>query len=164
MVELRLIGVLYSSILYLWPAASLLSFWTSRFRNLYIYVHRPLRLILDVNDPDPAFVAFSSSDEYILLVKTVGHTTTLEMYAIADETFLRLSKIPPIPLNSPWILTNFVKNLATKFGMKSSSRVFVGAFWVMGFLNQPGFSLTLLNLTDVLDETAEVVVTKPIDG
>jgi len=34
----------------------------------------------------------------------------------------------------------------------------------MGFLNQPGFSLTLLNLTDVLDETAEVVVTKPIDG
>ena len=38
--------------------------------------------------------------------------------------------------------------------MKSPSRVFVGAF--MGSLNQPGFSLTLLNLTHVAKSTSSV--------
>ena len=47
-----------------------------------------------------------------------------------------------------------MKNSATKFGMKSPSRVFVGPF--MGSLNQPGFSLTLLNLTHVAKSTSSV--------
>ena len=38
--------------------------------------------------------------------------------------------------------------------MKSPSRVFVGAF--MGSLNQPGFSLTLLNLTHVAKSASSV--------
>jgi dihydroxyacetone kinase len=47
--------------------------------------------------------------------------------------------------------------------MKSPSRIFVGAF--MGSLNQPGFSLTLLNLTHV-SKTASSVdqVTSLIDA
>ena len=52
-----------------------------------------------MDDPERAFVPFSSSDEYDL-VNNVGGTSTLEMYTIADETLLQLSKFtPPSLLN-----------------------------------------------------------------
>ena len=97
-----------------------------------------------MNDPEPAFGPFSSSDDYVLLVNNTGGTSTPEMYAIADETLLQLSKIPPIPLSSLWILTNFVQ---IQRPILACNRQFIGAF--EGFLNQPGISLILLNLTHV---------------
>ena len=68
----------------------------------------------------------------------MGGTSTLEMYAIADE--------PQVFVD----LTNFLKSLAIKFGIKLPSRIFVG---VHGF-NQSGFSLALLNLTHVAKSTS----------
>jgi len=59
-------------------------------------------------------------------------------------------KSPSSPLN----LRAFWRILATEFGMKLPSRVFVGAF--MGSHNQPGFSLTLLNLTHVAKSASSV--------
>ena len=50
-----------------------------------------------MDDPERAFVPFSPSDDYVLLVNNMGGTSTLEMYAIADETLLQLSKFPLSP-------------------------------------------------------------------
>ena len=54
-----------------------------------------------MDDPERAFVPFSTSDDYVLLVNNMGGTSTLEMYAIADETLLQLSKVPTILSKSP---------------------------------------------------------------
>ena len=48
-----------------------------------------------MDDPERAFVPFTPSDDYVL-VNNMGGTTTLGMYAIADETLLQLSfPFPP---------------------------------------------------------------------
>jgi len=47
--------------------------------------------------PERAFVPFSPSDNYVLLVNNMSGTSTLEMYTIADETLLQLSKFPLHP-------------------------------------------------------------------
>jgi len=65
-------------------------------------LQRLLKLILDMDDPERAFVQFSPFDDYVLLVNDMGGTSTLAMCAIADETLLQLSKSPLslIPLKS----------------------------------------------------------------
>ena len=45
-----------------------------------------------MDDPERASVPFSSSDDYVLFVNNMGGTNTLEMYAIANEILLQLSK------------------------------------------------------------------------
>ena len=55
------------------------------------FIERLLKLILDMDDPERAFVPVSPSDVY-LLVNNMGGTSTLEMYAIADETLSQLTK------------------------------------------------------------------------
>ena len=61
-----------------------------------------------MDDPERAFVPFSPSDDYVL-VNNLGGTSTLELYAIANETLLQLSKFPPFPLQFRSFLTNFIR-------------------------------------------------------
>ena len=58
-----------------------------------------LLLILDMDDPERAFVPFSPFDDYILLVNNMRGTSTLEMCAIPDETLLELSRFILSPFN-----------------------------------------------------------------
>ena len=51
-----------------------------------------LKLILDMDDPERAFVPFSPSDEVVLFVNNMGGMSTLEMYAIVDDALLQLGK------------------------------------------------------------------------
>ncbi|KAF8151786.1 Dak1 domain-containing protein [Crassisporium funariophilum] len=85
-------------------------------------IARMLKLILDMDDPERAFVPFDASDAIILFINNMGGMSTLEMYAIADETLLQLAKAGIKPV-----------------------RVFCGTF--MTSLNAPGFSLSMLNLS-----------------
>ena len=50
-----------------------------------------------MDDPERAFVLFSPSDDYVLLSNNMCGSSTLEIYAIADEIFLQLSKFPLSP-------------------------------------------------------------------
>jgi len=52
-----------------------------------------------MDDPERAFVPISPSNDYVFLVNTMGGTSTLEMYPIADETLLQLSRFPLSPFN-----------------------------------------------------------------
>jgi dihydroxyacetone kinase len=52
-----------------------------------------------MDDPEHAFVSFSPFDDYVLLVNNMGGTSTLGMYAIADETPLQLSRFILSPFN-----------------------------------------------------------------
>ena len=73
----------------------------------------------------------------------MSSTSTLEMYAIVDETPCNQVGLP-IPLN----LVHFLIRIsATKFDLKSPSYLFVGPF--LGIRSQPGFSGILLNLTRI---------------
>ncbi|KDR72886.1 hypothetical protein GALMADRAFT_252217 [Galerina marginata CBS 339.88] len=94
-------------------------------------IARMLKLILDMNNPERAFVPFDPSDSVVLLVNNMGGMSTLEMYAVVDETLLQLAQAGYKPI-----------------------RVFCGSF--MGSLNAPGFSLTLLNLSLVSKTVSSV--------
>ncbi|KAJ7675427.1 hypothetical protein B0H17DRAFT_1080731 [Mycena rosella] len=94
-------------------------------------IARMLKLILDKDDPERAFVPFDASDVCVLLVNNMGGMSVLEMYAVVDEALVQLKKVGLIP-----------------------ARVFCGPF--MTSLNAPGFSLTLLNLTHISKSVSSV--------
>ena len=104
-----------------------------------------------MDDPERAFVLFSPSDNYVLLVNNISGTSTT--YAIADETLLQLSKIPSSPLTLPgsW-------QISLKFSDQVWCEIAISCIrWrVHESLNQPGFSLTLLNLTHVSKSASSV--------
>jgi dihydroxyacetone kinase len=52
-----------------------------------------------MDDPERAFVPFFPFDDYVLLVNNMRGTSTLGMYAIADETLLQLSRFILSPFN-----------------------------------------------------------------
>lgn len=87
-----------------------------------------LNLLLERNDPDRSYVAYGPSDAVVLFVNNMGGMSTLEMGAVVDEalTYLEKSaKIVPV-------------------------RVYNGTF--MTTLNAIGFSLSLLNVTQIAQE------------
>lgn len=89
-----------------------------------------LRLMLDQNDSDRAYVKFQKGDKIILLVNNMGGQSTLEMNATVHETVSQLERdwhIKPI-------------------------RIYEGAF--VTSMNMPGVSLTLLNLTSTASEAS----------
>ncbi|KAJ7471889.1 Dak1 domain-containing protein [Mycena latifolia] len=94
-------------------------------------IARMLKLILDKEDPERAFVPFDASDVVVLLVNNMGGMSVLEMYAVVDEALVQLKKAGLTP-----------------------ARVFCGCF--MTSLNAPGFSLTLLNLTHISKSVSSV--------
>jgi triose/dihydroxyacetone kinase / FAD-AMP lyase (cyclizing) len=87
-----------------------------------------LKLLLDKNDPDRAYVPFDSGDDCVLLVNNLGSISNLELSAFVGVV---------------------IDKLDSTYGLKPS-RVYVGTF--MTALNGPGVSLTLLNLSK-LDKT-----------
>ncbi|KAJ7904951.1 Dak1 domain-containing protein [Mycena leptocephala] len=94
-------------------------------------IARMLKLILDKDDAERAFVPFDASDDVVLLVNNMGGMSVLEMYAVVDEALVQLKKAGLTP-----------------------ARVFCGPF--MTSLNAPGFSLTLLNLTHISKTVSSV--------
>ncbi|KAJ7119555.1 Dak1 domain-containing protein [Mycena epipterygia] len=94
-------------------------------------IARMLKLILDKDDPERAFVPFDAADTVVLLVNNMGGMSVLEMYAVVDEALVQLKKAGLTP-----------------------ARVFCGPF--MTSLNAPGFSLTLLNLTHISKTVSSV--------
>ena len=86
-----------------------------------------LKLLLDQNDPDRAFVPFSAGDKTVLLVNNLGGISNLELFAFAGLV---------------------VDQLALKYEM-SPVRVYTGTF--MTSLNGPGISVTLLNHSRLKD-------------
>ncbi|KAJ7736744.1 Dak1 domain-containing protein [Mycena maculata] len=94
-------------------------------------IARMLKLVLDKDDPERAFVPFARADVVVLLVNNMGGMSFLEMYAVVDEALVQLKNAGLIP-----------------------ARVFCGPF--MTSLNAPGFSLTLLNLTRIAKTVSSV--------
>ncbi|KAL1665340.1 Dak1 domain-containing protein [Schizophyllum commune] len=92
-------------------------------------IARMLKLLLDKEDTERAFVPFDNEDSIVLLVNNMGGLSTLEMYAVVDETLLQLKAAGIIPV-----------------------RVFCGSF--LTTLNAYGFSLSLLNLSHIAKTTA----------
>lgn len=88
------------------------------------------------DDPDRHYVDFQDGDETVLLVNNIGGTSSLELYAITDS-----------------VMANFPFKSRPK-------RVLVGDF--VTSLSAPGFSITLLNLSQLQrlnkDFDAETVV------
>lgn len=87
-----------------------------------------LHLLLDRNDPERSYVAYGSSDTVVLFINNMGGMSTLEMGAVADEALTYLEKsanIVPV-------------------------RIYSGTF--MTTLNAIGFSLSLLNVTQIAQE------------
>jgi len=84
-----------------------------------------LKLLLDKNDPDRAFVPFNPGDDCVLLVNNLGSISNLELSAFASIV---------------------IDQLDSTYGLKPI-RVYAGTF--MTALNGPGVSLTLLNLSRV---------------
>lgn len=82
-----------------------------------------LKLLLDKEDPDRAFVPFNSGDKTVLMINNLGSLSNLELSAFAGIV---------------------VDQLEATYGLKPS-RVYTGAF--MTALNGPGLSVTLLNLS-----------------
>jgi triose/dihydroxyacetone kinase / FAD-AMP lyase (cyclizing) len=88
---------------------------------------KALKLLLDQNDPDRAFVPFSPGDKMVLLVNNLGSISNLELSAFAGLVF---------------------DQLGLTYGL-SPVRVYTGTF--MTALNGPGASVTLLNLSRLKD-------------
>ncbi|KAI5949036.1 DAK2 [Candida theae] len=82
-----------------------------------------LRKLLSAEDKDRHYVDFDGDDEYVLLVNNIGGTSSFELYAITEHV---------------------LQNLPLK---KKPTRVLVSDF-VTSF-NSPGFSITLLNLSNI---------------
>ncbi|PKI83794.1 hypothetical protein MVES1_002003 [Malassezia vespertilionis] len=80
-----------------------------------------LKLLLDQNDKDRAYVKFEKSDDPVLVINNLGGMSELELFAIAADV-KRL-------LQSEW-------------GLKPV-RVYVGTY--ITSLNAPGFNITLIN-------------------
>ena len=101
-------------------------------------IGRMLNLLLDRNDPERSYVAYSSSDAVVLFVNNMGGMSTLEMGAVVDEALTHLersAKIVPV-------------------------RIYNGSF--MTTLNAIGFSLSLLNVTQIAQEVC-ITVDKVLD-
>lgn len=82
-----------------------------------------LHKLLSAEDKDRHYVDFDSNDEYALLVNNIGGTSSFELYAITEH---------------------ILQNLPLK---KKPKRILVSDF-VTSF-NSPGFSITLLNLSNI---------------
>lgn len=83
--------------------------------------------LLSPEDKDRHYVDFDfENDEYVLLINNIGGTSSFELYAIAEHALANL------PLK------------------KKPKRVYVSDF-VTSF-NSPGFSITLLNLSNLKKE------------
>lgn len=87
--------------------------------------------LLSPEDKDRHYVNFDlEKDDYVLLVNNIGGTSTLEMYSITEH---------------------IMKNLPLS---KKPKRVLVSDF--VTSLNAPGFSITLLNLSNIANGDAGV--------
>lgn len=84
-----------------------------------------LKYMLDQNDKDRAFLKVSKADETVLLVNNLGGVSVLEMGGITTEV---------------------VEQLEKDYGIKPK-RILSGTF--MTSLNGLGFSISLLNVTDL---------------
>lgn len=81
--------------------------------------------LLSSEDEDRHYVDFKKDDEYVLLINNIGGTSTLELYVIAEKI------LESIPLS------------------KKPKRILISDF--VTSLNAPGFSITLLNLSNITD-------------
>lgn len=82
-----------------------------------------LHKLLSPEDKDRHYVEFDSDDDFVLLVNNIGGTSSFELYAITEHV------LQNIPLK------------------KKPKRILVSDF-VTSF-NSPGFSITLLNLSNI---------------
>lgn len=114
-------------------------------------IARMLKLMLDKEDKERAFVHFNAGDSIVLLVNNMGGMSVLEMYAIVDEALEQLGMSSSLELLLPCI------DEATETEGIFPARVFCGPFTTS--LNAPGFSLSLLNLTSVSQATSSSIDT-----
>ena len=92
--------------------------------NLPKVIEIMLVQLLDSSDEDRAYVPFGRSDKTVLLVNNFGGVSNLELGAIVTEVTMQLKQ---------------------KYGLHPC-RIYVGT--LVGSLNGPGFSLSLLNVKD----------------
>ena len=97
-------------------------------------IARMLDLLLDRNDPERSYVAYDPSDVVVLFVNNMGGMSTLEMGAVVDEALAHLEKSKIVPV-----------------------RIYNGTF--MTTLNAIGFSLSLLNVSQIAHEAGTYVHT-----
>lgn len=92
--------------------------------NLPKVVEIMLAQLLDPSDEDRAYVSFGRSDKTVLLVNNFGGVSNLELGAIVTEVTVQLKR---------------------KYGLHPC-RIYTGT--IVGSLNGPGFSLSLLKVKD----------------
>lgn len=94
--------------------------------------------LLSSEDKDRHYVDFDlQNDEYVLVINNIGGTSSLELYAIAEHVVLNL------PLS------------------KKPKRVLISDF--VTSLNSPGFSITLLNLSNIAKDNKSFSASKVLE-
>lgn len=87
-------------------------------------IKKMLAQLLDPNDTDRAYVKIEKSDDVVLLINNFGGVSNLELGAVTAEIHTQLGQV---------------------YDLKPK-RVFVGTYF--GSLDGPGFTITILKLTD----------------
>ncbi|VUC24703.1 unnamed protein product [Clonostachys rosea] len=100
----------------------------SPFPSVQDLIERLLKLLADPNDTERAFVKFETGDNVMLCINNYGGLSPLELGALTDEVQAQL---------------------ASTYNIKPS-RTLVGTFETS--LNAPGFSVSLINLSNVAKE------------
>lgn len=99
-----------------------------------------LKYLLSTEDKERNYVPFKSDDEVVLLINNLGGVSNLELYAITHHVFEQLGKTYKIV----------------------PKRVYTGAFTTS--LNGEGFSITLLNASNIEDENVIDLLDAPTDA
>lgn len=96
--------------------------------NVDDLIKQMFEMLISQRDKDRHYVDFDNKiDEYVLLINNIGGTSTLELYAVAEHV------ISNLPL------------------AKRPARIFISDF--VTSLNAPGFSITLLNLSNITKDS-----------
>ncbi len=96
--------------------------------NIDDLIKQMFEMLISPRDKDRHYVDFDiENDEFVLLINNIGGTSTLELYAVAEHVIANL------PL------------------AKRPTRVLISDF--VTSLNAPGFSITLLNLSNIAKDS-----------
>lgn len=118
-------------------------------------VDQMLDKLLDPNDPDRAYVSFSSEDDVCLMVNNLGGVSNIEFSAMTKIVVDRLGKLDVSFMFLP-LLTDLIN--ADKQGLKPT-RLYSGSF--MTSLDGKGFSITLLKANAQMLEALNAPATTP---
>lgn len=121
-------------------------------------VKEMLKLLLDQNDKDRAYVAFDKDDAPAVLLNNLGGVSQLELNALMDEVLIQLGECgclerPFLKHATDIVCLSF--HVADTYNLHPS-RCYANQY--MTSLNAPGFGISLIHHKKVAKETGENVL------